>query len=405
MFRVTKMTLGQSQVSRMSKKSNTVMIVDDEPMNHALMERILEVDYDLVSANSGEECLKKLGDNIPDVILLDIMMPGLSGYDVCEIVKSDPELKGIPVIFVSADDTLEARLKGYEFGAEDYFIKPINKEKLLDKVRQVLDYQQAKKQQAKSAEQASQVAMQALTATSDLGVILRFLQNSFTAKDYDRLTELLFEAFRHLGLDACIQMRTETSVISVCDGGASSPLEESILQYARNKGRILDSDNKTIFNHQHITMMIKNMPLDDEIRYGNIKDNMCFLLDGAEARIIALQSELELQEKRDLLVHIIQNANQTMEKINVDLHQLRLDGATIVEDMMERMDELVPLLALKEDEEKALLQITEKGIEQTTALFSKGIRVDEKFVELIQQLYGVVHEEKEMTQLAVEKQA
>lgn len=379
----------------MNSKTKTIMIVDDETLNHDLMKRILEDSYGVVSVTSGESCLEQLEKSLPDVILLDIKMPGMDGYEVCKTIKSNSSWKEIPVIFISADDSLESQLNGYEHGAEAYFIKPINKEKLLDKVGEVLEYQDAREQQARHAEQAGKVAMQAMATSSDLGQVLRFMQSSFTAVDYDALSEMLFETIKNFDLEACIQIRTDIDTVSLCQAGMSSPLEASILHYARNKGRIVDSGSKSIFNNQHISIMVKNMPLDNEIRYGNIKDNICYLLEAAEARIISLQSELELKQKKILLTQLIREANHTMENINNDLHVLRLDGAAIVEDMMDKMTYLVPHLALKEDEENQLLEITEKGVANTMALYKKGIRVDERFVKLIEQLFAAIDEDND----------
>lgn len=377
----------------MRSNSKTIMIVDDEPLNHDLMEQILKDSYEVVSSMSGETCLGQLKDITPAAILLDIMMPGIDGYEVCRSIKANSAWKEIPIIFVSADDSLESRLKGYEHGAEAYFIKPINKVKLLEKVTAVLDYQEAREQQLKNTEQANKVAMQAMTTSSDLGKVLRFVQSSFTAANYDVLSKMLFETIKLFDLQACIQIRTDSNVINISQDGMSSPLEASILHYACNKGRIIDSASKSIFNHRHISIMIKNMPLDNEIRYGNIKDNICYLLEGAEARIIALQSELQLKQKKTLLTQLIREANHTMENINNDLHVLRLEGAAIVEDMLEKITDLVPQLALQEAEENQLLTITETGVEQTMALYKRGIRVDERFIRLIEQLFHAIDDE------------
>ena len=78
-----------------------------------------------------------------------------------------------------------------------------------------------------------------------------------------------------------------------------------------------------------------------------------------------------------------------MKKFNEDLHQLRLNGATIVEDMMDEMNDLVPRLALDEHQENSLFAVTEKGVEETTRLFNNGIRVDTRFQELMEQLANV----------------
>jgi len=102
-----------------------ILVVDDEPANLNLLRQILKQDYDLAFAKSGSDALRILHENKPDLVLLDIMMPGIDGYQVCETIKQDPRLSDIPVIFCTAmDDELDEQ-RGFEIGAVDYLTKPV----------------------------------------------------------------------------------------------------------------------------------------------------------------------------------------------------------------------------------------------------------------------------------------
>lgn len=105
----------------------TVLVVDDTPDNLALMSGLLKDRYRIKVANSGEKALRiARGETPPDLVLLDIMMPGLSGYDVCEQLKADPATREIPIIFLTAMTATEDEKKGLEMGAVDYITKPIS---------------------------------------------------------------------------------------------------------------------------------------------------------------------------------------------------------------------------------------------------------------------------------------
>jgi len=105
----------------------TVLVVDDTPDNLSLMSGILKDTYKLKVANSGERALKLArGEHPPDLILLDIMMPGISGYDVIKELKQDPKTRDIPVIFVTAVIDMEEEKRGLDLGAVDYITKPIS---------------------------------------------------------------------------------------------------------------------------------------------------------------------------------------------------------------------------------------------------------------------------------------
>lgn len=110
----------------MSAVRPKVLIIDDNPANLQTLGRALASDYDLYVATSGINGLKLTREIHPDIILLDVMMPEMDGYEVCRRLKADPELRSIPVVFVTALSDVDAEAKGLQLGAIDYLTKPIN---------------------------------------------------------------------------------------------------------------------------------------------------------------------------------------------------------------------------------------------------------------------------------------
>jgi len=125
-------------------KRPTILIVDDTSENLMLMSSLLKDIYNVKVANSGEKALKYLqGDVHPDLILLDIMMIGLSGYDVIFELKSNPKTQEIPVIFLTAMNSAEDEKKGLELGAVDYITKPISPAIVLARIKSQLQVKAA----------------------------------------------------------------------------------------------------------------------------------------------------------------------------------------------------------------------------------------------------------------------
>ena len=112
-----------------------ILAVDDNSSNLKIIEETLGDGYDLATAVNGEEALKIAPDFRPDVILLDIMMPGIDGYEVCRRIRANPILRHTQIIMVSAKAMVSERLEGYAAGADDYLTKPFEEEELLAKVR------------------------------------------------------------------------------------------------------------------------------------------------------------------------------------------------------------------------------------------------------------------------------
>ena len=121
-------------------KAETILVVDDEQANIQVVGTMLSAfGYDLMIAKDGEQALERVKAKIPDLVLLDVMMPGLSGFEVCRIMRGHPEMKDVPIIFLSADDDKNTIVKALECGGVDYVTKPFNKAELLSRVRSHLE--------------------------------------------------------------------------------------------------------------------------------------------------------------------------------------------------------------------------------------------------------------------------
>lgn len=122
------------------KHKKTVFIVDDTLSNIQVLAPILiEQDYEVGSATNGTDALNQLQSFTPDLILLDVMMPGLTGFEFCEKLKESPSLKRIPVIFLTAKSSSNEIIKGFACGAADYISKPFNPEELIARVKTHLE--------------------------------------------------------------------------------------------------------------------------------------------------------------------------------------------------------------------------------------------------------------------------
>ena len=121
--------------------SGTVLVVDDEPVNVQLLQRKLQWDgLQVLTAGDGQACLDIAKEKRPDLILLDVMMPGMDGFEVCQKLREEERTKSIPVIFVTAQNSKEGKLEGLQAGAVDYITKPIDLEETTARVRAQLNY-------------------------------------------------------------------------------------------------------------------------------------------------------------------------------------------------------------------------------------------------------------------------
>ncbi len=116
-------------------RKSLILVVDDGPTNLHVLEKILKSKkYETLLASNGIEALELAQDELPDLILLDIMMPGMNGFEACQRLKQDPVTKDIPVIFISAIHEISEKVRGFKIGGVDYITKPIQREEVVARV-------------------------------------------------------------------------------------------------------------------------------------------------------------------------------------------------------------------------------------------------------------------------------
>lgn len=149
-------------------ETGLILVVDDQDTNLLVVANVLsEANYELVSAKTGEQALEKIAARRPDLILLDLLMPGMDGFEVCRRIQENPEWATLPIIFVSAADDKELIVKALDSGGVDYVTKPFNKAELLSRVRTHIALKNAREKAERLAEDKDEL----------LGILAHDLKN------------------------------------------------------------------------------------------------------------------------------------------------------------------------------------------------------------------------------------
>src|SRR6266496_247758 len=127
-----------SEPANAADRQGRILVVDDTPQNVRLLDAILTPrGYTVVGASSGQQALDLVAEQLPDIVLLDIMMPGMDGHAVCRRLRADPATALLPVVMVTASGD-QNKVKALESGADDFIPKPVNQTELLARVRSLL---------------------------------------------------------------------------------------------------------------------------------------------------------------------------------------------------------------------------------------------------------------------------
>lgn len=161
----------------------TILVVDDEVKNVKLMEALLiPRGYTMLAAYKGEEALHKVQQHPVDLILLDIMMPGMDGFTVCKALKDNPETALIPIVIMTALGRMEDRIKGIEAGADDFLAKPVNRDELLARIRTSVRLKQTIDRKIQSLIDVNQRLAGVIESDDVLKVIVESANQLFSAE-------------------------------------------------------------------------------------------------------------------------------------------------------------------------------------------------------------------------------
>lgn len=268
-----------------------IFAVDDDPIVLEVIRDIAEPDCAVETFGSAEACLARLDEKKPDMFLLDVGLPGMDGYALCRRIKGDPGLCQIPVTFVSGHDTIDARLKGYDAGGEDFIVKPFEPEEVLHKIKvaqHILQNQRTLQEQAEASDYLSSLA---LASMDEGGIVLQFMSKLIGWSSDQEIAEGLLELMQRYRLDGVVQTRTAQRSLTLSKTGTNLPLETSVIDHVREMGRIFEFRARSVHNFDHVTLMVNNMPLSDQEFCGRIRDNLSVAAQGADSRLQAIETE------------------------------------------------------------------------------------------------------------------
>lgn len=294
----------------MEEHRYTLLIVDDTETNIRLLEKMLEESYRIRSALSGEEALRNIETIRPDLVLLDVMMPDMDGYEVCRRLKERPETRQIPVIFVTSVDDTEGETKGLDLGAVDYITKPFNLSIARARIQTHLEMRQLYEER------------------------LLYKQKLFEEQRYHSLNELMVNISHHwrqplsmisLGADSMLMDLKEDG----CGSEETSATLDRIKEAAQGLSSTIDlfqryqpakrSDNESFFPHKlinDITLMHR-----DKLQRANLA------VHNRVSREVVLQGDSSIF--LNIILSLIENSADIAIERQLKAPQVTLDSTVI----------------------------------------------------------------------------
>jgi CheY-like chemotaxis protein len=363
-----------------------VFAIDDDPLILEIMAEILGTDYEVETFESVEDCLPRLEAERPGMFLLDVSLPGMDGYAFCRQIKDDPALRQIPVTFVSSNDTIEARLEGYDAGGEDFIVKPFAPEEVLRKVKiaqQIVHNQQSLQEQADASEYLSSLA---LASMDEAGIVLQFMSKLIGWNSEQEVAEGLLELMQRYKLEGVVQTRTAQCSLTLSKAGANLPLEVSVIEHVSGMDRIFEFRSRSVHNFERVTLMVNNMPLADPDFCGRIRDNLSVAAQGADSRLQAIETEEANRRNQKGILEALQSVRESISAMHQAHLQDRAASTALMVELDQDMANSFVHLGMTDNQERKMENLVGDFMKRLVELLDRGEETQEAMRGLSEKL-------------------
>ena len=364
-----------------------ILAVDDEPFNLEIIEEILEdLDFELQVATSGPECLAMVEGYMPQVILLDVSMPQMNGYEVCKALKANPNTAHIIVMFVSARGTVEERMEGYSVGAEDYIVKPFGHDELKSKLKNLNQVLIEKQSLEKQVEDATSTAFNAMANSSEMGQIVNYIENIGFINNPQDLGKALIDCLQTFDLQSNVEFRHGDTIEHFALSGVCSPIVIELFDMLKNKGRLHEFSHRILVNYEMISLLILNMPDHDPDKHGRIRDHVCFIVSVTEQQLRAIMTKQMLESQQQKLNDVASTVHSKFHGLIGLLNENRENNEKVFKQLQEDLEVRIPTMGLDEDQEVFIYKKVDETIQNSIAREESVKQVKSAFVEIEQDL-------------------
>lgn len=353
-----------------------ILVVDDSSNEVRILMELLKQDYAVVPAMSGEKAIEIVsGEHAPDLVLMDVTMEPMDGYEACkEIHKIN---RKTPVIFVSANTETDEILKGFDVGGIDYITKPIDEQILKSKVSLVLRLSSKQKSLEDQKQQASELIHSALASAGKLSTLFSFLRAGLKLSSHDELVVEMIQALKAFALEGSVQIRGDETV-SGSTQEAINPLENELLTRSNNmEERILQKGARLIISFESASILIKNMPVDDEVSFGELKDNLMLLAEDAHNLNLKIEQEQSLNNKRSSMVaKALKDSQGALQEFELYQKEHKESSIKIMDDLMSEVESQYFEMGLTDEQEEKISTIISNKLHEALEHMEGGLQLD-----------------------------
>ena len=369
-----------------SKVAGRVLVVDDDEDTRTIHRLALATQFDVETASSGEQALNICKEHLPDLVLLDVVMPNMDGYEVCRKLRNFTD---IPIIFATANESLDEHLKAFDVGGEDLFVKPVTREILLRKVSLAIQRKHSRIQLEAEKDSLRSMAMNFLSAAGETGILQRFMQISLLCNTPEQLGQKLIETIKDFGLECIVLIKDSKHATILTSHGDPSSIEVSILEQSSIMGRIFQFKQRLVVNYDHVSVIVSNLPVEETEKADRLRDDITILAEMTDTlcgNVAMRQSSNSMAEQ----LHVAMSTAYFETKfLRESSQRVQMDVRLLLHELVDNVEKAYSWLDTNRIQEESISKTMLESVEKILVLLqSASIQSDEKFNKIEAALSG-----------------
>ena len=374
------------ETNNLAEVTGRVLVVDDDSITRTIHRTGLSGQFDVETASSGAQALQICKERLPDLVLLDVMMPEMDGYETCRKLR---EFTDIPIIFATANESLEEHLKTFDAGGDDIITKPVVQDILLRKVSLAI-LRKNEKQQLKSEKDSLQnMAMNFLSAVGESGVLQKFMQASLTCSTSKDLGKHLVEAIKDFNLECSVLIREGSTTTIWTSHGEPSDMERSILEQSLSMGRIFQFKQRLVVNYDRVSVIVNNMPLEESEKSGRLRDNITMLAEMTDTLCENVDIRQASFARAEQLQVALTTAVMAIEALHETANNAQVDTRLLLQELVDNIEKTYSWLGTSRQQEESIGKTMYASVEKILQLLeTTSDKSNEEFDKVLSALRG-----------------
>ena len=341
-----------------------------------------------VSLDKAREIIK---NQQPEVYIVDSdWLNEHGGTDFIKEIKAATSNGETPYVIFFSDSDAAVRLEYFESGVDEFLSKPFDLLDLESRLNTLSDVEHRLSSAKGLLLSAKQTAFDAMEASSELGIVMRYSDTINGIDSFSDLGSALLSATNSMGVRCSYQFHADSETYT-----AGNPLgshDERILAELRQRGSIVDFGKRSLFNQKSMSLLVKNMPDKESMKFGRLKDNLQVMCSATENKVVLLNAEMKRAEQKLLSTDsAIKDSYEELNCVTTEFKKLESGIDEVMSWLKTEMEHKLISLGLSEDQEVALLAMVDSTIEMLSISCSVGGEIDEHLTRTKSILSSLLH--------------